>query len=445
MSQLSKAQIDALKQIESSDAVWLMSVRQSPHQIQISATEAAHPYYVVILDATSRVIRSFDLAENEPAADAVAEALAQAMHAPQPSPLNEDGDALVPLRPGRVLMDDAALAEVLQAVFEPLGVAVSFFAPLTPVDELLLNLEMFIERGDHRVGLLEIPDVTPALIATLFEAAAVFHRAAPWDHVFNDDVIRLRYPGPDGDDYFVCIMGNGGLEFGLALYTSLEDLNLMLEFEDPEDSAAALQTVTVFSLTYGTRRDLLEADAKDVKRHHWPVANPRAYPILTKQDPRVGLVSPSELELKVLVAALQTLPDFVVEKMHADVDVPAESSAVYDLQAGATAELSYPVEGLVYSEDVAVDGDDDPASALINLDTMRDALGDDVDLDATFPGLRDFLLGASTESDADTIDLDIEDDDETDAPSQYDASRNGKPKPSNNGSTTSTNGRSKPK
>ena len=423
MSPLNRVHSQKLKKIPASDAVWLASMRQSPLKIGAPDAGIPQPYYIVILDATAQTIRSFDLVETEPSVDDVAVALAQAMHSPQSSPLNEGGgggeggliDAGVfeqpPIqRPQRILLDDEALANQLQPYFDELEIQVSFYTPLTPIDELLQTLELFMERGDQRTRLLDIPDVTPALVAALYEAAASFYRAGVWEHVFNDDVVKLRYPGPTGQDYFMCIMGNGGMEYGLAVYASLEDLNATLNIEDPEDPMAALEGVVAFSLTYGTRKEMQENDLKDMKKHRWALANKNAHPIFIKHDPLMGVVSPTADELKVLAAGLQVLPDFVVEKMQADVDEPVESVATYELSgihAGTTAELSYPVEGIEFPEDDEdEEGAPDELATLFNLDDA------DLDIDKAFPGLRAFFLG--DQPNGLVLDDDAESDDEDD-------------------------------
>ena len=53
-------------------------------------------------------------------------------------------------------------------------------------------------------------------MSELFAAAAGFYRAAPWRALTNVQLLDVITPG--GRSWTVCVLGNGGQEFGVALY-----------------------------------------------------------------------------------------------------------------------------------------------------------------------------------------------------------------------------------
>ena len=59
-------------------------------------------------------------------------------------------------------------------------------------------------------------------VARVFSAAAGFFRAAPWEVLANVDALEIEVPSPPGADdrtWTATIMGMGGEEYGIALYS----------------------------------------------------------------------------------------------------------------------------------------------------------------------------------------------------------------------------------
>ncbi len=100
------------------------------------------------------------------------------------------------------------------------------------VDALIAGLnESFTTMPEEIPGLLSIPGTDPKMIAKLFEAAAIFYRAAPWKRLADYQSLAVTID-PPGQQLFVQVMGNGGMEFGLSLYTAWEDVVRMFEQAD---------------------------------------------------------------------------------------------------------------------------------------------------------------------------------------------------------------------
>jgi hypothetical protein len=78
--------------------------------------------------------------------------------------------------------------------------------------------------GKPKPGLLDMPGVTPAQVASFYEAAAVFFRQAPWKQVGHEAAIRVECARFQSGPWYAVLMGQSGLEMGLALYEDLEAL-----------------------------------------------------------------------------------------------------------------------------------------------------------------------------------------------------------------------------
>ena len=71
----------------------------------------------------------------------------------------------------------------------------------------------------------------PALVEALFDAAAKYYRAAPWVQLSNMQALAIQI-APDTEPRYAVVMGNGGVEYGLALYKQWDDFLLQFELVD---------------------------------------------------------------------------------------------------------------------------------------------------------------------------------------------------------------------
>lgn len=152
-------------------------------------------------------------------------------------------------------------------------------------------------------------DLPAALVARIFRSAAAFHRGAPWTVHANLDVLRAATPG--GRTWTACILGQGGQEYGLALYSEPEDFwELAASRGDPWERFDDLAGCVV-SLLFEPGRDLHRALRREVAAAGWEVAGPEAYPqMVTINTPAGGLL---RAHAEDLAAILEAVPRFVAE------------------------------------------------------------------------------------------------------------------------------------
>ena len=165
------------------------------------------------------------------------------------------------------------------------------------------------EERIHRIGGPEtwrgwgLPN---AVIAKLFEAAAAFYEAAPWRSLTNAQLLYAKMP--DGREWAACTLGNGGNEFGLALYADREDFFRQIEAPTHSDGIDSLRGEMV-SLVFCNRNELPRRMLKEISAKGWEVAGPDAYPAMFPiNTPGGGL---TQRHIQDMGALLRLIPRFV--------------------------------------------------------------------------------------------------------------------------------------
>jgi hypothetical protein len=188
------------------------------------------------------------------------------------------------LLPETLHVRDEAVARELAGELQPRGVSVRV-ALLPELDEAAESSIAHLtgDRIAAHVVRLESwveTEASPAEISALHAAAAAFHRARPWSDLENGDVLELRLPG--GEAFVASVMGAGGEQFGLNLYSAPEDLAALLERPDTADVAETVATMVGWELVVDFDRpgELTRRMRREVADAGWEVAGPDAYPCL---------------------------------------------------------------------------------------------------------------------------------------------------------------------
>ncbi len=134
-------------------------------------------------------------------------------------------------------------------------------------------------------------------IAEVFRASAAYYRAAPWRHF--DDFPPVFAAMPDGEPWFLSIMGSAGIEHGLAFYSDPDDPDRAL------DGYMAGPAGRVLSLTFDDGRQLPRPARREIARAGWEVASAEAYPtLLAIGTPAGGLRRSDAQDLIAVLAAV---------------------------------------------------------------------------------------------------------------------------------------------
>ena len=138
----------------------------------------------------------------------------------------------------------------------------------------------------------------PELVAGLFEASAMFFRAAPWRLYPSSEPLIVRQPA--GPEWLVSVMGAGDGQRGLMCFTNPEDLEAVGDGSGP----SALRGVAI-GLGFAPLDDLTPAMRQDIEAHQWTVAAPEAYPsAYVINSPTAGISEPMARQLRDVIESL---------------------------------------------------------------------------------------------------------------------------------------------
>jgi hypothetical protein len=333
---MAQQSLDKVAGLPQTTAVWHATVRRAPAWITPKNKPPYRPFLTLVLDAAADRIRGSNMQDDRPGPELVLKTLTDAML----HPIVGGGKRS---RPGRILIDDTELVQALQPRLAEIGVRCEYHAGSAPITNALREMDAHMSRRPMRQGLLSVPGATLPLVTEFFAAAADFYEEAPWRWLDNMAPIEFHYP-TDGPARYLVVLGNGGEEFGLSLYQSLDDLRAQYLTQDPEQ---LFRKITALSITFDEPMALAFEDLDAIEAHGWPIVGSRAYPLVMKVVPPMKMVAPNAGEVALLAATLRAVPDFVTGNLHADRGVPAAAEATFPLpnvHAGQGIRLRYPVD-----------------------------------------------------------------------------------------------------
>jgi tetratricopeptide (TPR) repeat protein len=176
-------------------------------------------------------------------------------------------------RPSVIEVRESQLEGALSDTLSALSTSVRVTEELPAVVDALRNLETAAGGGRRHAGMLENTGVTMEQLRAFADAAAIFFRAAPWQYLTNEDLIAVKAQQVPKGMRHVCVLGNGGQQFGLAFFESRE------AFERIYGDGGNVLPRRAFGVTYGPIDDLPFADVDAWEDLGLPVVNAQAYPL----------------------------------------------------------------------------------------------------------------------------------------------------------------------
>ncbi|MGQ0643122.1 MAG: DUF7309 domain-containing protein [Gemmatimonadaceae bacterium] len=215
--------------------------------------------------------------------------------------------------PRRIDVRHASVAEALQPLLQPRGIAVRVVRTLTNLRQAAESLVARLSGKDDS-PMASMPETWAGwglprdYVARLFRAAAAYYRARPWRLVADDRPIAATLA--DGAEWLAIVLGNAGQEFGLALYSDRDDLESLYKARDPRRT---LHTVrgTVLSITFNAKDYLPPRKRREIRDAGWEVAGPAAYPLLMALGTPGGGVR--RIQVEQMIELLQSVARFVTE------------------------------------------------------------------------------------------------------------------------------------
>ena len=221
-----------------------------------------------------------------------------------------------PRMPARVRVASEKLA---RSIREQVGASVEILVAPTPeVDAVAEHMRAHLKDvgQEEEPSYLGSSDVTPELVAALFDAAADMFRVAPWKVIPNESaVFRVSVPELGVENFVMSVIGHLGESLGFVLFQSLDDLDRFGAAAKGAKSANGRPNVPPhFALNFDRGADMEPALRREIAKHGWKVAGSNAYPWLVAVDPDLVGRPPTAGEIVVGEALCRGLTRMVTTK-----------------------------------------------------------------------------------------------------------------------------------
>jgi len=262
---------DAVLGLPQENAVWIVSVRRLRAWVEEEG-EPIQPWVVLCTTRSQGMILGTELYPVPPTPEDALGVLYDCMLEPTPS---AGGMAS---RPSKIVFDDMKLSRALREELDAIGVRASFSNPPPEIDLIVASLSDHL-HGDDDVelpGLLEGEGVTPQIAGAFFAAAADFYRAEPWIQLSNSQTLAVSFP-PEDQTWYVTVMGQGGVEYGLILQPTWEEVERL--FRKLDDPVGGIPSEGWHSISFEPAHQMPFPDLEAIETYGWDVAAEDAYPL----------------------------------------------------------------------------------------------------------------------------------------------------------------------
>ncbi|MBL8825822.1 MAG: hypothetical protein JNM18_02475, partial [Planctomycetaceae bacterium] len=140
-----------------------------------------------------------------------------------------------------------------------------------------------------------------------------------WRKIPGDTVLEVKMPDVASKSLYAIVMGQSGIELGLALYEDEKLLQQLLRGEFLSQKSA--RSIPATSVMFAEAFHLSARDVDAIERHGWNLAGPEAYPFAVCISGTAEFKLPTVAELRVLTLALLAIPSYLANRQ-STLDVP---------------------------------------------------------------------------------------------------------------------------
>ncbi len=327
---MDKKLLDKAKKAKQKASTWYLVCELAPTWVGEDEGSLKRPFIILVSDLDKDLIRYISIAEKPPTADELINGVLQAIVSPGKGIGLGFGLGLGgKFRPTTIQTNDGAVLEKIRPLSE-LGIQSEQVVKPALIVDMLRSLEQHLSGREYRPGLMSIPKVTQPMLHELYTVAAEFFDLEPFDIISDSEPIAIQFP-PGTPPKYAVVMGYGGEEYGLAIYNSADELALVYSGVGPE----GVKDESIFWLAalYDYPHYLPFEDLDAIAAHEWPIVAEDAYPFFTRLRPASGdFELLTEAEIRLLAAALRTIPQFVEDNVdEEDYPIMGIEDVVYEL------------------------------------------------------------------------------------------------------------------
>lgn len=167
---------------------------------------------IIWVDGIDQTVRTIEAIPASDGPESYVRALIKAIEAPMEMPQMP----MLRFRPQKVVVRDRQLQFFLRGILKDLEIEVEYHTSLPLIDEMAPSLRQLIGMAEEN-----LPD---ALYDCLEEKAEQIWVTAPWKELQDHQILAIKIPLFDLEPFYVSVMGNLGVEYGLLLYRSVQSL-----------------------------------------------------------------------------------------------------------------------------------------------------------------------------------------------------------------------------
>jgi hypothetical protein len=229
-----------------------------------------------------------------------------------------------PHRPGVIEVASAGQRKALLPYLDRVGIKCVVLERLEHLDSVLGSMAQHLAGQGALPSLLDVPGMEPSQVGSFYAAAAEFYRRKPWQQVPGDTPIKVECDKFHSGPWYAVVMGQSGVQQGVAVYEDLAALQGMMTGDRSEEENS--REMSALSLMFSEAFEIPVRDLDATERYGWPVAGPEAYPLVIRINPGRAVRPPLAWELELLEGCLLAIPEFLAEKTTAQRKVVATTT-----------------------------------------------------------------------------------------------------------------------
>jgi len=165
------------------------------------------------------------------------------------------------------------IARALAVCFPEVDSSLQPGESFAPWDEAYLGMDQRLGSGGRLLPYLLRGDITEQEVAGLFEAAAHFYRARPWEFITDAGLLEIPSPSRDEPPLLVSVMGASGITHGITIFDSKADFERM---------SSGRRKVNAISLSFEPQDKLPPTLTVEARERGWVVAGKSAFPMVMR-------------------------------------------------------------------------------------------------------------------------------------------------------------------
>lgn len=302
--------------------------------------EPYRPTLFIVMDAASQFILNYELLEEPPTIEKSLEIIFSTI-------TNPKAERAPSHRPKTIKFEDRQLMENISAQLAEIGIATRYASNRKMSGAIIRDFESHTGEGQiHISGLSAKPGITPQVLHNFYEAAADFFRAAPWVYLSDNNPLVINIS--PHEPYYVNIMGQAGMEYGMIVFKNREALEAFRQsaYHDRPDIPAT----GWHSLDFEEKYDIPFDDLDELELHGYEIAAPNAYPMPMSYFGKGRVDRPPREMIYWYQAAMQAITRFVNIYFKSPPSDPIEETSFnFKVDYGdrsIDAEIGYPVAGI---------------------------------------------------------------------------------------------------